>query len=155
MATKTTDFYIPDTLNKTYCSPCQFYDRSNCKKFDKICWDSCTSIKETPKISSNLCLLFMANICNKIWASNGKSDPQCKEYLNLIDYDKMNEIPKPITAEHIDGIGINILVTFDIDVNYGNIQSCFSVLKSETILKLGSGKSIFFFFFLKQFLCLL
>ena len=82
----------------------------------------------------------MAPVCSRIWTNIGESDSQCKEYISALNIEKMKQVPKVLYADHIDGIALNIIVKFDMDINYNNLHSCNSVLKVETIQKLGNSK---------------
>ena len=145
-ATKTKNFTIPKQIANIYCGPCQLHDRSSCAKLNGVCWDNYKSIYDTPRLNSSYCLINMASFCYKIWLSNGLSDSQCKEYLNLLDFSTMNLMPHAVSAKYVNGIGSSILIEFDTDINTASIHSCVSVLRSDTLEKLGQSNFLINYF---------
>ena len=142
-ASKLKYYTFSNDINKTYCGPCQFHDREQCKKLNGICWNNYLTVNEASRVNSNYCLFLLSIICNEIWSNKGLSDSQCIQYINVLNYTEMNQIPKVVSAKYINGLGLNIIVTFDININYANIHSCNSVLKNDTLLMLGPSNCSF------------
>ena len=130
------------TNGKTYCGPCQFNDVTVCMKFDGICWNSYKHPLETANLSSYDCASLLAKTCYPIWKQQGEYDMQCRDYLKTFNLTLLEAIPKAISAKHVNASdGANVVVTFDMDVNTGNIHDCAIMLSPDTIAKLGQTYS--------------
>ena len=130
------------TNGKMYCGPCQFNDVSLCMQFNGVCWKNYKHPLETANLSSFECASSLAKTCYPIWKQNGESDFQCRDYLKTFNITLLEAIPKALSASHVKANeGANVIIKFDIDVNFQNIQHCSIMLTPETISKLGNSYS--------------
>ncbi len=141
-ANKSNLYAIPYSDN-LYCGPCQLNDRSSCDNFKGTCWNNYLDVTEKPKLNSVPCLNQMSKICFNIWLLNGQSDFQCREYVSVLNFTAMTIKPTALSAKQTVETYTDIIITFNMDINYYSIEDCALVIASTTMKNLEGQSNIF------------
>jgi len=116
---------------RLFCGPCQIRDRSKCFTLNKVCWRDYNDWTLTKPILTEDCKRFMVPICYPILLAN-KNDPQCKDFAEFYDLEKMANKPQLIYATFAPD-GLALIIRFSLPIRQ-NITIDFSTaFDPETI----------------------
>jgi len=116
---------------RLFCGPCQLRDRSQCFSLTKICWNNFEDYRVTKPTLTSDCKRFMAPICFPILLEN-RFDPQCKDFVEFYDLEKMMIVPKLIFATFAP-TGQAVIIRFSHPIRQNSID--FSTAFSPETIK--------------------
>ena len=126
---------------KTYpCSPCQFNIRTDCAKYNGICWDDYAKPSANyPSLHTLDCHTAIFPACYSIWKNSGTSDSQCSDYFSYVNYTAMGIKPKVTNATYVISDSLKMVVLFDVPIWTQTLVGCSNIMSVDTMKWIGNS----------------